>query len=457
MTVYRIAPSDLETYDGAIVRTQRRADGATLVATFVLAQLMIPARLVLRGLPMSLSVADIIALVLFLLWVLAHFTVSLGAAKGRNEIRTAIYVWGMVMLTCYGFAALSYLPSDELNLADHSLVLYVGYVGLVLMMVDGVRGRDRLDLVLKAVVLAGAFASLVASLQYLFDFDLTSYMVLPGLRHTSVEGTETIMSRAALRRAAGTLGHPIELGVVTAMILPLGAHFAFQARSRGERYLRWWLCTALIAAGLMFSVSRSAVVALVVMGVVLFIGWPPRRWVATLCALVVFLGLVKLMAPGLLGTFFNLFANAGSDDSIMYRTHDYHFAMLEIDKHPIWGRGIGTWYPYKHQVFDNQYLLGLLETGVLGVVAYVALIATGVAVALRVRWLSRDPNVRNLALTIAACLLVPLIDSATFDLLSYPGVTSLLFLLLGAAGSMLRTARGELPQEAGLEIRPGAR
>jgi O-antigen ligase len=199
------------------------------------------------------------------------------------------------------------------------------------------------------------------------------------------------------------------------------------------------------------------VVALVVMGIVLFIGWPPRRWVSTLAAVVVFLGLVKVMAPGLLGTFFNLFANAGNDDSIMYRTHDYHFAMMEIDKHPLFGRGIGTWYPYKHQVFDNQYLLGLLETGIIGVIAFVALVATGVAVAFRVRALSRDPNIRNLALTVGACLLVPIIDSATFDLLSYPGVTSLLFLLLGAAGSMLRTVRGELPLEAGLEVRPGAR
>ncbi|MFF4774459.1 O-antigen ligase family protein [Microtetraspora fusca] len=419
----------------------RSADGATLLALFVLAQFVIPARLVLRGLPMSLTVADIVALLLLLLWLLAQFTTTLGVAKGRNPVRTGIFTYGMVMLTCYGFAVLAYLPSDELNLADHSLVLLVGAVGLMLATCDGVRAPERLDLVLKTVVVAGAIVSVVASLQYLLNIDLTTHMVIPGLRHTSVTDTTAVMSRADLRRVAGTLGHPIELGVVCAMIIPFGAHFAFQARSRGEPALRWWLCTVLIAAGLMFSVSRSAVLGLAAIGCVLFVGWPVRRWLVTLAALVAFLGAVKVAAPGLLGTFFSLFANAASDDSILYRTHDYPFAMLEAAKHPIFGRGAGTWYAYKHQVFDNQYLLSLVETGVVGAVAFVAVILCGLVVALRARALSADENVRNLALTIAACLLVPLVGAATFDLLSYPGVTALMFLLIGAAGAMLRMAR----------------
>ncbi|GAA0361321.1 hypothetical protein GCM10009530_08510 [Microbispora corallina] len=453
--------------------TPRRADGATLVCLFVLALFLIPARLVLRGLPMSLSLADILALVLLLVWLFAQFTSTLGAAKGTNPVRTGIFAFGMALLTCYGFGALGYLSSDELNLADHSLVLFVGYVGLVLVVCDGVRGRDRLDFVMKTIVVAGVVVSVVATFQYLLNFDPTAYMTLPGFRHTSVEGTETVMSRADLRRVAGTLGHPIELGVVCAMILPFGAHYAFRAGSRGEPALRWWLATAVIAAGLMFSVSRSAVIGLVVIALTLFPGWPVRRWLATLGALAVFLVVMKAAAPGLLGTFYNLFANATSDDSILYRTHDYPFALLEVAKYPIFGRGLGTWYPYKHQVFDNEYLLSLVETGIVGVVAFVGILACGVATALRARRLSGDPNVRNLALTVAACLLVPLVTAATFDLLSYPGVTSLMFLLIGAAGALLRTVKDEnraqaaartgdgaaasgLRREAGAQVGPGS-
>lgn len=56
------------------------------------------------------------------------------------------------------------------------------------------------------------------------------------------------------------------------------------------------------------------------------------------------------------------------------------------------------------------------------------------------RHLSTDPGARDLGLTLAACLVVPLIGAATFDLLSFATVTGLSFLLVGAAGSLLRDA-----------------
>nr|BFE85743.1 hypothetical protein GCM10020093_083440 [Planobispora longispora] len=53
----------------------------------------------------------------------------------------------------------------------------------------------------------------------------------------------------------------------------------------------------------------------------------------------------------------------------------------------------------------------------------------------------RGPRDRNLALTLAACLLVPLVCAATFDLLSYPAVTALMFLLVGATGALHRATK----------------
>ena len=58
--------------------------------------------------------------------------------------------------------------------------------------------------------------------------------------------------------------------------------------------------------------------------------------------------------------------------------------------------------------------------------------------ALRSRFLSADPVTRDLGLTIAACLVVPLVGSFTFDLLSFHTVTGISFLLVGAAGALLR-------------------
>jgi O-antigen ligase len=425
----------------ATVTQPRRADGATMVCLFVLTLLVLPARLAVAGLPLSLTPAEIVALTLALVWLCAQMISSSGVAKGSNPVRTSIFVYGMVLLAVYGYTTHVYLPSDELNLTDHALVLYVGYIGLLLMTCDGITDRARLDFVLKAVVIGGAFAAVVALMQFRLDFDLTAYMKIPGLRHSSVEEVPTVISRSDLRRVAGTLGHPIEFGALSAMLLPIAAHLGFQARSRGQAAGRWWICAALIAAGLMFSVSRTAVLGLAGAGLILLVGWSNRRRVVTIAAFAVFLGFMKVLAPGLIGTFYNLFAGASDDSSIRFRTHDWPFAMREFDRSPFFGHGLGTWYPFKHQVFDNQYLLSLVETGLLGTLAFVGVLVCAIVVALRVRYLSTDANVRNLALTIAACLVIPLLGAATFDMLSFPGITSVMFLLVGAAGALLRFER----------------
>ncbi|MCG5220670.1 O-antigen ligase family protein [Streptosporangium sp. KLBMP 9127] len=423
------------------LRPPRRADGATLVAIFLCALFIIPARLVLRGLPLSLTAADVVGLAIALCWLCAHFTNSLGMAKGPNAVRTGIFVYAIVMLIVYGYTTYAYLPSDELNLADHSAVLIVAHVGVALAMCDGVRGRERLEFVLKAVVVAGAILAVIGALQFLVDFDLTEYMVFPGLRYSSEE--MFVLERSTLRRVGATTGHPIEFGVLCSMTLPIAAHFGFHARDRGQPAGRWWLCTGLIGAGLMFSVSRSAVLGMAGVGLVLLLGWPARRRLQALGAAVAFLIGMRLVAPGLLGTFYGLFSNLGSDDSIRYRTHDYDNAVLEISMHPWFGRGVGTWYAPKHQIFDNQYLLTLVEAGIVGLVAFVGIFLCVFYAAIRARYLSTDPVTRDLALTLGGCLVIPLIGAATFDLLSFTMVTGLTFLLVGAVGALLRIAREE--------------
>ena len=86
---------------------------------------------------------------------------------------------------------------------------------------------------------------------------------------------------------------------------------------------------------------------------------------------------IKVVSPGLLGTFFSLFRNAGQRHSVQWRTHDYATARELISQHLWLGRGIGTWYAPKHEVFDNQYLLTLVDSGVIGLVALLGIVVAG--------------------------------------------------------------------------------
>ncbi|MEV2270946.1 O-antigen ligase family protein [Nonomuraea africana] len=422
----------------------RGADGATFSALFVVILMIVPARLILRGLPFALTPAEAVGLFAVVWWFCAHLTNTLGAAKGFSPVRTAIYLYAVAYLASYAQAAVAYLEPRQLELADHIGVIALALVGIALVACDGVRGRDRIDLVLKTAVVAGAILGVIGGIQFLFSRDITADLTIPGTR---VRGeAPAILERNGLNRAAATTSHPIEFGVVCSMILPIALHYAFAAREAGRPVLRWVVCCALIAAGLVFSASRSPVLGLAAAGLLLLSHWPARRRVQALIALVVFLAVVRLTAPGLVGAIAGLFDNLGNDDSIRYRTADYTIALEAIWQHPLLGRGHGTWYPPYDVVFDNQYLLTAVEGGLLGVATLVGLLGTAIWAALKARRLSTDQTTRDLGLSLAASLLVTLVGCATFDLNAFETTSGIAFLFVGLAGALLRTVR---PRDAG--------
>lgn len=414
----------------------QRADTVTIACIYVAAVMVIPARLVLKGIPLSISPANLIGMALLALWFCAQLTTSLGAAKGRNPVRTAAFVYAFGLIATYGYAASSYLPADEMKALDRRIILAAALIGITVALCDGVRRRERLDLLLKVLVLGGAFAAFVGALQFLLDIDLTQRLVLPGLRFSTEDGS--VFERADLRRVSGTTANPIEFGLVCASLLPLALHFGFQATARREPAVRWWVCSVLIASGLMFSVSRSAILGVAVAGTVLVLGWPARRRIQAAIAAVVFLVITKFTVPGLLGVFVGLFTNASDDPSIQFRTHDYPIVFAEVGRHVLLGRGLGTWVAPKHQILDNQYLLTLLETGVLGLVAFAGLFVAAIYATLRARVRSVEREQRDLGLAIAAAIAVPMAGAVTFDLLSFPTIAGLTFLLFGVAGAYVR-------------------
>ena len=416
--------------------TRQRADASTLAAIYVAALVVIPATLVVGGLPLSISPASLVGLVMTMCWLCAHMTTTLGMAKGSNPVRTALYLVAVSVLASYCYAMYRYTPGDEIRSADQSLVLLLIITGMTLLVCDGIRTLDRLDALLRAVVIGSGFVAVVGILQFMVGLDLTEYLKLPGLRATADYGF--ITDRAGFRRPAATTGTPIEFGVLCAMALPLAIHFGFRSQVERRGMLLWWGCTMAIAGGAFYSVSRSAMLGLATVFVTLFLGWPMRRRAWGIVAGVAFLVAVKITSNDLLGTIFGLFSHFSSDSSVSYRTHDYPIASELITQSPWLGTGWGTHYAPKHIIFDNQYLLVLVEGGAVGLCALVALFITAIVVGIRIRRRSRDIGIRDRALSLIAALTVPVIGAITFDLLSFKTVTGLLFIVIGGLGALDR-------------------
>jgi O-Antigen ligase len=439
-------------FDEVLPRRSRSADATTILAIFVVLQFVLPSRLVLNGIPLQLSAPTLVALLLGALWLCTQLTTTLGAAKGRNPVRTALFAYAIVLFASYGSSSAGYLPPDERKLGAHTMVTVFALIFLGLTACDGVRSRERIYFLLRVIVVCGGFVGLVGILQYLLSYDLTPHLRPPGMSFSSLD--PGIGTRDGRNRASGTTANPIEFGVFCAMILPLALHVAFEAVHRGRPSHLWWACVGLISGGLMFSVSRSAIVAVGCAALILFWGWPARRRLGMGVAGLGFLVVIKFLSPGLLGIFLSLFRHAGSDNSVQWRTHDYATAKTLISMHPWLGRGIGTWYAPKHEVFDNQYLLTLVDSGVIGLVAFLSVFLAAIYAALRVLYVCAQAGGRvgagtdrDLALSLAASVAVVFPTFATFDFAAFPAVRSLTFLLAGVAAALLRTVHAEISEE----------
>jgi O-antigen ligase len=414
------------------------ADGATVVCVYLLVLLIVPARLIISRIPMTMAPITALAFGIGVLWGCAQLTDTLRMAKGRNLVRTTLIGLLAAHLITFAVATRRYLPEDELNLTDSGMIRIVGTIAIAVFVCDAIRSRARLDRMLKFLVGVTAVMAGIGILQFAMGFDVTQYLNLPGLRAQG--GYDAIQDRAAFRRPSGTTNHPIEFGLICAAVTPLAGHFVFQAKDRGTPVGRWWLALGLIGGGALLSVSRTAIVGLAVAGIALIISLPGKRKIVVFGMGVLAVGTAGLVVPGLLNTLYGLFANIGDDPSVTSRTDDYTEAWRQVALHPWLGRGFGTYLPSKYQLLDNQYLLTLIENGWVGCLVMIAVFLGAVGAAAKVRIQARDLHTQSLAASLIAGVSVGVIGAATFDLLSFGVATGLLFVLIGACGALARIA-----------------
>lgn len=447
------------------VRRRQRADGATLLCGYCAVLFVLPSHLVIAAVPLALAPSMLVGMGLGLLWFCAQLVNTVGMAKGRSLVRTSLFLFGLAQLATYGYATFGYLPSDELNATDRSVVTIMGAMVVGIMAVDSLRGLSRIDKLLRIVVYGCVFVAGIGLIQFYLGVDPTNYMVIPGLRE--VGNVNTLLERSIFRRPSGTAGHPIEFGVVCAIAVPLCAHYAFRAATHGRRSWGWWISLAMLAMGAMVSLSRSAILGLLAAGLVLLPTWPARRQLQTLVVAALFTVLMRLFVPGLIGTLISLFSHLSGDPSIQHRTESYARASIQIAEHPWLGKGFGTYLPDKYGPLDNQYLGTLVETGFVGLAALIFVLLAGAYAAIQVRRATRDPVLRDLAQTLLACLAVIMVADATYDAFGFIMATGMCFLLVGVAGALWRTIRdnpsqfvpvvGRVSARSGVrQARPGA-
>jgi O-antigen ligase len=411
---------------------------------WVLALFIAPADMVIRPLGGQAHMANLLGMALALIWC-----VGIVAPTGRRPGSVHLAVALMWVATLAAWVVLARRGADEAtwNGAERWVMVVLAFSGVALVMADGVRRLDDLHRLASTAVFAAAVASVVGVVQWRTSWDPSAWLRrLPGFT-PSGDGVDTLVTRGQVGRVTGTALHPIEFGVGAALMLPVAVHLLLHDHRR--RTLRRVVPLMLCALAVPLSVSRSAViVAGVAVGVTVWL-LPAIPRLTALATAPLMSGVVLMAAPGTASTITTSFLAAGDDSSIQARLDDFELVGALVTQRPWWGLGGGTYRPTDlFEILDNQYLLTLVEFGVVGGVLFAtAALLIPLHLAARGRRQAVSAVVRSLAAAGLASSWGAVAAWAAFDAWAFPrfvGISALTLGTLGAVSALTPTEPKEI-------------
>ncbi|QYF72832.1 O-antigen ligase [Cryobacterium sp. PAMC25264] len=352
---------------------------------------------------------------------------------GTNPVRIGVFVVGGALLLSYLAAMTRAIPSAEISPADTGMLRAAALIGVALLALDGPPNMDRFMVFVHRFALAGGLIAALGLLQFVTQQSLVDQIPLPGF--VASADYSSLVLRGGLTRPAGTSVHPLEYAVILSMTLPITIVCALHAR-RG-RAVGLWVMAGLIVLALMVSSSRSAYVGLAVsvIPLVFGLGRTARRWM--IVGGVGLTGFVYIIAPRALTNLRYLFVAGADDPSVQSRTSSYAVIEALFPHFPFAGRGFGTFLP-EYRIFDNEYLVLLMEIGVVGLLAVIGLLVAAAVGAAHARKRSKDFFTRDVGVALIASLAAGAALLALFDALSFPQAAGTLFLTIGLCGAYWR-------------------
>lgn len=439
-----------------------RLPASGFVVLYAVLLLLIPSQLIFRPLGAPGTPANLLG-VCALIWWGAATVGGINPVRRFTPTRITVGLFSTAVLASYASGMLQgwYAPPDVrqetdefwtlvpptvvetteamMTAADRGLLSCAAWMGIVLLASEGLRSWRDLELVVEWMVWLGAGVASIGILQFVTGLNIAAFFVVPGLSANAEFGA--VAARSVLNRVSATAVHPIEYGVVLAGLLPLAMHVMIRRWGRPLAMVP----TVLIFVGCFMSVSRSAVLVVLVAVVVLLVGWPARWRINALLVMPVAVVGLRLVVPGLVGTLVSLFKNVFNDPSITGRTSDYGVVLGVMDDSPWFGRGLFTFVPRYYRIVDNQYLMFVVELGLVGLLAVAVFLVAAFVQAQAAHHRAREAASRDVSLALSASVAGVLVSLLTFDALGFPMAAGLMMLLVGLAGASWRLATVEDP------------
>jgi hypothetical protein len=413
-------------------------DAVDALTVFIVLSVAIPAPLIFAPLGGAGTPGNLIGLLFLVWWAAAKLGTGQGVARGRQPVRIALLFFAIPVLTSVVAMFTRYTIPKEVTGAERGLLYYAALIGITLLAADGITSIERVHTLMRRVVHGATFVAALAVVQFLTGWNPAGKISIPGLvRNIAIENQD----RSILLRVQSTTLHPIELGTLMGIMLPVALVYAFRSEGKWPRRIAWSE-VLLIAAVLPMALSRTGSIAAIVGLIAIAMEWSWRRRARVAAAAVVLIGVMRLAIPGLIGTLIALFTDISQDNSTIARLQRYQIAGHYFLQHPWFGRGFNTLYPFSQQVFDNAYLYLADEQGVVGIIGFALFLFILVFTARGAHRRSKDPLTRELSQALAGMVVAIGVAYATADLGQFTILMGTFFLCAGVIGALWRLTGG---------------
>jgi putative inorganic carbon (hco3(-)) transporter len=356
-------------------------------------------------------------------WLLSF--VAGGKAKPRLRI-TGIH------LALGAFVALAFLSvvldahylnqTLEFDLSLKKLPLLVSYVSLFVIVASSVR-RTEVGAFMTYTLVLAVICGVGIIWEYRFKtnlFSIWSGKLLPGgfrLNGDLIPGG-----------GADSLGRrwivgPTAVGVEAVSILSMALAIALVrllGTSHWRQRILYGLAASVLVAATFATFRKSALLAPV--SVILTLAYFRRRDLLKLAPVgLVIAVMVNVLSPGSISSTIRQFLRP--DRAVVPttsdRTADYDAVRPDLWTHVLFGRGFGSYNHETYRILDSEILGRTVETGVIGLVAFL-MIGLSVVFVARKTIAHRDPRFAPAALIGTAAAVCFLVVSTLYDVLAFP-------------------------------------
>jgi len=359
-----------------------------------------------------------------------------------------------------GLVALSMLLSDATNPGRihelgvqtdvvKTLTFFASFFAIAYVVPSVLRRRSQIDKLVRVLVVGGAILAITAlwegQTHYNVFNNLGHWIPVLKLDHLPYSLVSDQNARGGRVRVYGPAQSPIAYGALFAMLLP----FSIYLVKRTGRKI-WIAAMLVILLGALTTVSRTAVIMMLVMAIVYWRFRPQelkRLWPLLLPLVLA----VHVALPGTIGSLKGAFfpkgglvaqQSAGAGTYGSGRIADIGPGLHDAKQHLMLGQGFGTRLTDRDAgkvnapILDDQWLGTLLETGILGVLAWPWLFGSFYRRMMRAA--RSDETARAWLLAgLGASILAFAVSLGTYDTFSFIQVTILAFFQIGFGAAVL--------------------